>query len=237
MESKSQLLELLSKNDDVRNQYLKELFKYLPEALAREMIYTEIKQGHYVLMAGSPSDTVYFVLKGQVSGLDYSRKGEAYSFMDFTHMYVIGDFEVFHDYAEYSVSIRAEQDCEMLKIPSDRYLQWIRHDENALFLRISNILSVLTAERKVYRKYLHMSCKERLAMLLATYYEEGKKDETGLLKVRETQSELANKIGFNVRSVQRGITSLEKEDQLSTAGGKIFVTHEQYLKLRQNQDN
>lgn len=236
MESKKQLLEIVEKEGGDRFQYLNDLFKYMPEATAREIMYKEVKKGENLLIAGNPVETVYIILKGRVTGIDHQKLGRVYSFMDFTKMYIVGDFEVFADYSEYCVSISTTEDCKLLKISSNSYLRWIRYDENALFLRLNNVLSTLTFERKMDREYLLMGCKERVADFLARLYQTDANDRMDKFKVLKTQNELADKIGFNVRSVQRSISSLEKEDLISVENGKIVISHEQYIRLKQYND-
>lgn len=232
MKSKEQLLEVIAKVERERSQYLSNLFKYMPEAIAKELTYVEVKKNEMILSAGEPCETVYVVLKGQVIGLDHYKMGRIYSFMDFTKMNIVGDFEVFADYSEYCVSIRAAQDCKLLKISTNSYLRWIQHDENALFLRLNNILNTLTFERKLDRDYLLMDCKERLISFLIMLYEKEIPNGYGKLKVELTQSEISDKIGFNIRSVQRSIASLEKDEIVSNENGKITVTSEQYEQLQ-----
>lgn len=236
MESKKQLLEIIEREGGDRFQYLNELFRDMPEEVAKEIMYKEVKKNENLLIAGNPTETVYIILKGHVVGLDHQKLGRVYSFMDFTKMYIVGDFEVFAEYSEYGVSICTTEDCKLLKISSNSYLRWIRHDENALFLRLNNILTTLTFERRMDRKYLMMGCKERLADFLAKMYEKDivdMEDKEVRFKVMKTQNELADKIGFNVRSVQRSIASLEKEDLISTESGKVIISQEQYVRLKQ----
>ena len=144
---------MIAKAEPFRREYLSGLFKYIPEAVAREMVYTEVSRNDYLLRAGSPSDTVYVILKGQVIGEDHQRMGRVYSFMDFSKMHIVGDFEGFMDYVEYRESVRAEQDCKLLKISSKTYQGWIRHDDNALFLRLNNILLNLDFESDIEREW------------------------------------------------------------------------------------
>lgn len=233
MKSKQHLLETIARAEPDRRKYLTELFKYLPEAIAVEISYAEVRKNEYLLLAGDTSNTVYIILTGHVIGLDHQKMGRMYSFMDFTKMYIVGDFEIFADCSEYGVSIRTTEDCKLLKISAGSYLRWIQHDENALFLRLKNILATLTFERKIDRKYLLMGCKERLINFLLRLYEKEDKPGFGRLRVEMTQAELADKIGFNTRSVQRSIASLEAEDMVSNENGKIVVFREQYLKLKQ----
>lgn len=236
MESKKQLLEIIEREGGDRFHYLNKLFRDMPEEIAKEIMYKEVKKDENLLIAGNPTETVYIILKGHVVGLDHQKLGRVYSFMDFTKMYIVGDFEVFAGCSEYGVSICTAEDCKLLKVSSNSYLRWIRQDENALFLRLNNILTTLTFERKMDRKYLMMGCKERLADFLVKMYEKDITDAEGRFKVLKTQNELADKIGFNVRSVQRSISSLENEDLISTESGKVIISQEQYERLKQYSD-
>lgn len=232
MESKKQLLEIVEKVGRERQQYLKKLFQNIPESIVKEMNYLEVKKNQNILCAGDPCKTVYIVLKGQIVGLDYYRVGRVYSFADFSKMYIVGDFEIFADRPEYGATIRAAQDCKLLKISASSYLNWIQHDENALFLRLKSVLKILTFERKLDRDYLLMDCKDRLISFLVMLYEKENPTGVGGLKVEMTQTELSDKIGFNIRSVQRSIAALEKAGLISNENGKMRVTSEQYEKMQ-----
>ncbi len=232
MESKQQLLKMIEGAECRRREYLKDFFNNIPNDIVKEIVYEEIPQNKYILQAGSQANTVFFILQGHVIGLDHQKEGHVYSFMDFTKMYIVGDFELFSESAEYSVSIRAAEKCRVLKISSKTYLNWIRHDENALFLRLNKILTALTFERKFDREYMYMDCKERLEYYLINFYEKEKKNVSGIVRFSKTQAELAEKVGFNKRSVQRAIVLLEKEGLITTESGKITISYEQYLRLR-----
>lgn len=231
MESKKQLLEIVSKTSKDKSEYFLKLFQYIPEVIAKEFIYSEVNKNEYILFAGELSDTIYILLSGRVVGLDHQKMGRIYSFMDFTEMYVLGDFEIFGGTTENCITIRAAEKCKLLKISSKSYLRWIRQDADALFLRLNNIVNIFTLEKKIDREFLFMTCKERLAHFLAKYYKQEMNSPCDVVKVSSTQAELADKTGFNIRSIQRNILSLEKENLISNENGKIIISYEQYLKL------
>lgn len=231
MESKKQFLEEISKLEDNKRDYLNRLFKYLPDALIRAASYKKIKKDQFIIHAGEPCETVYVVLWGEIVGLEYQKMGKVYYFMDFAQMYIIGDFEVFAGNPTYGVSICAATDCELLTIPVNLYWSWIRHDENALLLRMQNVMTILTSEKASDRKYMFMSCKERLMKYLTKSYINKKGNQGGLLRLDKTQAELSDRIGFNVRSVQRSIAALEKEKLIGVENGKITVTQEQFFEM------
>lgn len=78
------------------------------------------------------------------------------------------------------------------------------------------------------RKYLFMSCKERLMKYLVVSYASKDRTKSSIMRIKKTQTELSERIGFNVRSVQRSIAALEKEELIGNDNGKITVTKEQY---------
>lgn len=236
MESKQQLLETIEKGEYSQREYLKRLFQYVPDAIVNAISCKTFQKEEYIVRAGCDCTTVYMILSGNVAGLDYQKQGKAYYFMDFAKMYIVGDFEVFGDIPQYCVSIYAAQQCKVLTLSCSLYFEWMRHDENALFLRIKNIMSLLTLEQKNERELIFMNCKERLAKYLAASYEHKGRQSSGRYKVDKTQAELSDRIGYNVRSVQRSIAALEKEQLLSVENGKILISQEQYLKLKQYDD-
>lgn len=231
MKAKEQLLKQISKKDQERHQYLSELFKFLPDIMIDEFLYCEVKKGGNIILGGEPAKYVYIVLDGDVKGMDYYQTGSVYSFIDLTKMYIIGDFELFSDIPEYMISIYADRDCKLLKIPANRYMKWIKHDENALYMRLSKVLKVLTMERMLDRKYLHMGCRERVINYLILYYEKHRNSSTENITVSLTQTELAEKVGFNIRSVQRVVSALEDENLVTIIKRKMVLSQEQYKKL------
>lgn len=233
MKSKKQLLEMISLIEESRRAYFLDLFQYVPEAFIEELAYVKVKKEEYIVLAGDSCDTVYFLLQGNAAGLEYQKMGHVYSFMDFTQMYVIGDFEVFAGCLEYTASIQAIDDCRLLKVSANSYLRWIKQDENALFLRMRKIMSTLNHERQIEREFLFMTCKERLIRYLVKYYEKVSTEKIRKIRVEKTQMELASNIGYNIRSVQRSVAFLEKQELISNESGKIVISYPQYLRLNE----
>ena len=73
-----------------------------------------------IINAGDSNDTVFFLLKGKVTGMDHQKMGRVYSFMDFIKMNILGDFEAFCDFSKYSITVRATEDCKLLKISTKK---------------------------------------------------------------------------------------------------------------------
>ena len=231
MKAIKQLLEENQKMTPESREFFLKLFDQIPHQTAEHIVSAKVKKGEYILKAGDTCDAVYFLLSGNVSGEAYTPRGKAYSFMEFSKMRVLGDYELFYDCEEYTTSIRAEEDCILLKLSRDPYMNWVTKDVNALYLRIKDILSILTFERSLDREYLQKNSKARLCLLLTRFYEAGTKDKKGNYIVQNTQTDLADKIGVNLRSVQRSIAALENEQLVQLKKGKMVISREQYEKL------
>lgn len=219
-----------------RRAYFRQFFSGIPAEQENQIHRVTVKKGGYVLKAGTPCDAVYFLLRGKVVGEFYTTGGKAHSFMDFSQMHTLGDHELFCGEEEYAASLCAEKDCVLLKMPAKSYMDWVQKDANALNMRVRNILAVMSLERKIDREYLQKGGRERLNLLLIRFYENGTKDAKGVLLVRNTQTELADKIGINVRSVQRCVAALVQEGYVTLKKGKMTLNREQYEKLKQSMD-
>ena len=76
-----------------------------------------------------------------------------------------------------------------------------------------------------------MGCRERVISYLIRYYEKHEKATSRRITVSLTQTELSEKVGFNLRSVQRTVASLEAANLISIENRKMILSYEQYLKL------
>lgn len=232
MESKKEFTEHIQKLGKGHFHYLNTLFENCPDYVIKHMRYMEIPKGYMLIQAGMPCEYVYIILKGKVSGLDLQMLGNVYMFMEYSETEVLGDYEVFGDIKDYRVTIRATAPCELLAISASVYLKWMKEDINALFMRTRNLMSNLTYQTSEERKYRFLGCKERLILYLIEVFERVPK--RSFCKIKKTQPELAERIGFTVRTIQRNIQSLEKDGLITTELGKICLTKEQYLRLKEH---
>lgn len=234
MNGKERLMLMISQCDYKRSRYFSELFKYVPNMVCEEMRCIDVKKDECIISAGQKVENVYMVLSGDIKGVDYNRTGDGYSFMDFTDMYIIGDFEALSDSEDYTNTLFASSNCKLLKVSAAHYLNWIKHDENALFLRLNNILTIMMNERKQDRMFLYKGCKERVISYLVAYYKKHNKNRAingESVRIEITQAELAEKVGSNLRSVQRAIAWLKEQDLVSGENRKMTLSYEQFLRL------
>lgn len=101
MRTKEQLLNLIPKKEQERYLYLTDFFKYLPEVMVDEFHYYEVKKNEVIVPYGKTAETVYIMLDGEIKGMDYTKAGSIYTFLDLSKMYILGDFELFSNIPDY----------------------------------------------------------------------------------------------------------------------------------------
>lgn len=233
MESKQELAQVIARLGGERRQYLSDFFENCPEELVQTIQYERVPRGRTILQAGMNCGYVWGILNGEISVTDIQMLGNAYSFVEgagFSSI-IIGDFEPFAGIAEFRNTIYAVTDCEALKIPTADYMRWMGQDGGALFMRAQNFAKTLAQEISNERKYLLLNGRDRLVLYLSQAYE--KWDGTGEYVLKKTQTQLAQRIGMNVRTVQRSIQKLEADGLVSCQSSRLRVSKEQYGKLKE----
>lgn len=230
MESRQELMDIIGQLSRERFLYLDSFFKNCPDSVIKSIIHTKVSRHHYLLRAGEACTRVIIVMNGKSEGIDTQLPGNFYVFTDYNGVEILGDYELFGDIPQYRISIQTQTPCDILTIPARLYMEWVSQDVNALFLRIKMIMRATVNEGPRERKYQFLECKDRMVLYLSDRY--AKYGEHGKYVLQKKQPELAEQLGFHVRTVQRNIQALEQEGMITSAAGRIHITYEQYLKLK-----
>lgn len=232
MESKQELAQVIARLGGERRQYLNDFFEDCPEELVQTIQYERISKGEAILQAGMDCKYVWGIINGEISVTDIQMLGDAYSFVESSgfSIVIIGDYEPFAGLTEFQNTIYAVTACEALKIPTAGYLRWMRRDGKALFMRAQIFAKTLAQEISNERKYLLLNGRDRLVLYLTQAY--AKWEGEGEYVLKKTQAQLAQRIGMNVRTVQRSIQKLEADGFVSCPGSKLCISREQYERLK-----
>lgn len=234
MESRQELLEIISGLERKKSDYLNSFFKNCPEAIIRSIKYVKVPKDYHLIQADSECNNAYIILNGKARGIDLQSVGTPYIFMESTGIDVVGDFEIFGGISKYRMSIQTVTECEIMVVPAKKYLDWMTKDVNALFMRTRTFMYMLTNQTANERKNIFLGCKERMIIYLIEQYEKfGHKKE---YIIQKNQTELAECVGFNVRTIQRNIRILEAEGLIKSIAGRISITYIQYLNLKNYAD-
>ena len=102
-------------------------------------------------------------------------------------------------------------------------------------MRTQQVMSTFIIQTSEERKYFFLTCRERMILFLIERYESYGNHTN--YKLNKTQAEVAERVGFNVRTIQRTILSLEKDGLITSEAGKICMTQMQYQALKKLKNN
>ncbi len=210
---------------------LERFFLNCPSEVMDSMKLIQIPAGRTVSRAGEAISSVYILLKGSLQGIDEQFDGRVYTFLSFKPVTIVDDFEVLAGIVEYRVTINTTRDSILLMIPAHFYLKWLKHDVNALFMRIQEFAQDMTEQSCRDRQYLFLHGVDRLALYLVNIYE----SHVGAhgLRLKKTRNELSNELGYSLKTLNRSVKKLQEEDFIQIDSGKIFIDEFHYERLKQ----
>ncbi len=220
-------IKLLPKDEQ---EYMYRLFANCPEEIKNSLSIRNVERGRSFVLSGEPCNNIFIILKGKAVGIDMQLPEKIYKFKEFGPGRFLGEFECLSAISEYSITIRAITPCILYMIPSQLYLEWMKNDGNALFLRTQKLLYELTKQTRNDRKYLMLECRDRMVLYLLENYE--KQNTNQEVCVKKTREELSSAIGFSEKTINRNIKKLEEQGFLSLRAGKIFISEEQYEAMK-----
>lgn len=199
------------------------LFRNCTEEVKYYMTLLDIEAGRTFIKAGADCTHIFIILSGKVTGVEWPMHERPYSFKDFGPGDFFGEIECFAGLAQYRISIVASTRCRVLSIPAEAYMEWMRMDVDALFLRTQENMRRLITQTAEARKYLFMEGRDRLMVHLVRKFEQHTPPPQQLV-LRQTRAQLSEEIGFSVKTLSRSVQALEALGLLRVQKGKIVLT-------------
>lgn len=212
--------------------YMEMLFQNCTEEVKYYMSMAEVQENQTLIEAGERCSNIYIILSGKVTGIEWPMTGRPYFFKDYGPGDFFGEIEYFADLLNYRISVVTVTRCRVLIIPVKYYMEWLQSDAEALYLRTKENMRRLISQTADARKYLFIESRERLMMHLIRKYEQ-KLPLKKVLELKQSREQLSEEIGFSVKTLNRNIKKLEKEELICLQKGKIIITEAGYLKMKQ----
>jgi CRP/FNR family transcriptional regulator, cyclic AMP receptor protein len=216
-----------------QREYLQQLFKHIPIP-NRSCRIVKMKANTKFISANEPCTAIWILIEGQVRATEEQISGDVYVFTEFQAPELFGEMEGLSGITYYKVTLVTSTDCTFITMSMDNYLNWIRHDAEALFLRVQAIMSHVLVESKNDRAYLFLDGIDRLVLYMTNYYQEHAKDKLCIIQTKRQQ--IAEQTGFSVKTVNRSIKKLLDDGLIAKREGKIAITERQYETLLELMD-
>lgn len=214
-----------------KRAYMELLFRNCTEEVKYYMSLIEIEAERTFIKAGADCTHIFIILSGKVTGVEWPMHERPYSFKDFGPGDFFGEIECFAGLPQYRISIVASTRCRVLSIPADAYMEWMRMDVDALFLRTQENMRRLITQTAEARKYLFMEGRDRLMVHLIRKFEQ-RQPLPQVLELKQTRSQISEEIGFSVKTLNRSIQKLEELDLIQVRKGKIVIPEAGYRRMK-----
>lgn len=213
--------------------YLEILFQNCTEEVKYYMRVAEVGEDETLIRAGEKCISIYIILSGKVTGIEWPMNERPYFFKDYGPGDFFGEIEYFAGLTNYRISVMATTKCRVLVIPVTYYMDWLRNDVDALYLRTKANMRRLIEQTADARKYLFIEGRERLMMHLIRKYEQ-KMPKTKTLELKKSREQLSAEIGFSVKTLNRNIKKLSEADFIRMQKGKIVITEDGYIRMKRH---
>lgn len=221
------LVELLTNTDELYHSLLKQMFLHCPKDIMDQIQLIHLSKNRNLISTYQSSSAVYILLQGKLAAIEERVVNIRYSFTELHPIDIVGDYELFTEIEGYYVTLQTKEDSILAKLSSAAYLQWMKQDANALFLRTQMLMKELSTQTQLQRQLLFMDNRTRLLLFLSRMLPAN----GGILSI--TRETLASQIGCSVRTCNRMIASLSKEGLLICIHGKVHVDKKQLSKIKQ----
>lgn len=211
-------------------QWLLEFMHSMPPGLPEKCQLINRPAGNFLVRMGDAADSVYMLIAGEVRIMNELPNGTIYSFAKLYAPGILGEYEVLGNFAYYRATVVCESVCTFIYLTKNDFLAWMKKSHEALFKLTVQIVTKNASQVSRDRAFLFTTGESRLAYHLAQYYEH--KADQGVCELNIPRSQLADEIGFCVKTIDRCIGKFKSLGMLGRRGTKITIDAAQYKMLR-----
>ena len=186
-----------------------------PDFIKNKFIYKDFNTFDKILKQNDNPSFVYIVKKGKVKVYSLSPTQVKYLERIYCEYNIFGELELFADKPILNY-VEAMEPCEVIKIPRDAFLEWIKYDsEFSLYIHVE--LSIKMYHTSINSKAnVAYPLKARIIFFIWSFLNDHKVDTVH-------KDILVEGVGSNIRSINRIIKELVNENLIEYNKGFIKV--------------
>lgn len=225
-----QALPFLKHISPERRRQFEAYFRTAPIWLVESFQVVDVETETILLREGEPVDTIYLIGSGIIKATDYRVYGIPFDFMRFSKVYAFGGMEVLMELDYYQTTLQTVTRCTVLKIPREKFQQWLTSDITALWQEAHLVAEYMLEEARTSRAFLFLQGSNRLAMLFTEWYDQYA--EKGVLRIRGDRQELSDSTGLCLKTITRSVKKFHEEGLITKEKGGLTINEKQYEKLK-----
>ncbi len=213
---------------------LKDLIDRMPREIKERCLVQKKSENNILFYKGDPLEYIYILCEGEVRVMNIFKKGSVYIVSDGGLAQFIGEQGVLAGEEYAAVTVITVSDCTFMKIHREDFLRWIDQDHEFtkyLLNKLSERLYATSKEHGIRSNYPSQYLLQRY--FVKTY----EKYNTNEVCIQAKRQEMADEVGISLRSVERSIENLKKENKIAVRKKKIYISKDQYVILKDSLDD
>ena len=205
------------------------MLELMPEEIRQHATKRTFQPGETVVRKGERADHIYLITAGRLRVSNEFESGQRYTFASLAVPDIIGDLEVLAGQECFAATNEAVTECQVLSMTAETFLHWMRTD-NDFAVAVARLLAakMYPTSNEAGRVKFQPS-QERFEEYLAKRLGD---IETDLFILHTSRQQIADDIGTSVKTVNRCVTKMRDDGDLSLLHGKITLNRQQQDRLR-----
>lgn len=222
---------VLNQLSQKKQKEMEEYFGDAPKWVIDSFQIVKMEKNFTFIRENEPVNAIYIVIKGIIRAADYRIYGIVYDFMRVDNLEAMGGMEIVLDLPTYRATIETVTPCTAIRIPREIYEKWLNTDIKALKREARTVGRYLLETDRKSRSYLFLQGADRLALYLIDLYQKYAKE--GVYLVPASRTELSEKTGLCVRTVNRAIKKFYENGWITKQGNKFSIDKKQYDQMNE----
>ncbi|WMX17429.1 MULTISPECIES: response regulator [unclassified Aureispira] len=179
-------------------------------------------QKDLIFREGSHPRSVFWIKKGKAQTFKSHEYGKELILSLYGNQDFIGISDAFRN-SPYQESAVAIDDTEMVLIPKDEFMEWMRSD-NSIAQHFIHLLAIKAGEKdKHLLELAYSSVRKRVADSLLRLFKHYKEDDERLFQISIRREELAHIVGTTKETVTRTLSEFKEEGLIDVKGSNITL--------------
>lgn len=183
-----------------------------------------IPKGAQVLQRDGMLKYVYFVRQGSINIFSIGENGQENRVVTVREGGIVGEMEAIAGTDRIVYSARAFEDSEVLRVPVEAFLRWVRSDIEACWGLTQVLAGKLCAASVQSTQYTNSDAMQRLCVQLL---------QLGPGRISYTRQELSEACSASLRTVNRCVKKLRDQGLIGMSRGKIEISQSQLAALEE----
>lgn len=188
------------------------------------------KKGGIFIQKGEKADAAYYIITGKLYVQSDFLDGSIYQFSCLGKGSVVSDVDVLSGAYINAATLIAAEDVMALKFPLNLFVKEMKTNIDFLWYVTTGMARKMYVSSYERGMNLFKEGVDKVLLYLIRCYELDE-EERATVHIAKTRDMIASEIGISVKTLNRSIDKLKKQDLIATEKGKIVITEKQFQKI------